>query len=120
MPVRRRVLLAAVAIAVGAALLPAVASGAGGSTTKIVVSLKLPAFHGTLKSSRHACLGSRNVTLYRKKSGPDKTLGTDNSEDNGGWSIVIGGKRVPAGTYYVTATARGACRAAKSKVISVA
>jgi hypothetical protein len=121
MPVRSRALFAVLAIAAGVALLPAAtASGAGASTTKVVVSLKLPAFHGTLKSPRHGCLGSRKMTLYRKKAGPDKKLGTDKSEDNGGWSIVIGRKHVPSGSYYVTAAARGACKSGKSKVIPVA
>jgi|GEM_PF-3574285 len=119
MSVRTRAVFAVLAIAVGALLPAAIASGAGGST-KVIVSLKLPAFHGTLKSSRRACLGSRKMTLYRQKSGPDKKLGTDKSEDKGGWSIVIGRKHVRAGSYYVTAAARGKCKRAKSKVIPVA
>jgi hypothetical protein len=120
MPVRRGVLFALFAVALGVSLLAGSASGASGASTKVVVSLKLPAFHGTLKSPRHGCLGSRRMTLYRKKAGPDKKLGTDKSEDNGGWSIVIGRKRVPSGSYYVTAAARGACNSGKSKVIPVA
>jgi hypothetical protein len=119
MPVRRHFLVSALAAAALVALPAATAAGAGGST-KVVVSLKLPAFHGTLKSSRQGCLGSRKMTLYRKKAGPDKKLGTDKSEDNGGWSIVIGRKHVASGSYYVTAAARGACKSGKSKVIPVA
>lgn len=120
MPVRRRALFAAFAVALLVALSLAVsASGAGSSPTKIIVSLKFPAFHGKLESPRQGCLGSRKVKLYRKKSGPDKQLGTDRSEDNGTWSIPIG-KKLTSGSYYATVDARGKCKGAKSKVNAVA
>jgi hypothetical protein len=119
MPVRRRALLAVLVIAAFGALLPVVsASGASSYPTKIVVSLKFPAFHGTLRSAKGACLKSRTVKLYRKKSGPAKLLGTDKSEDSGKWSIPIG-KRLTPGSYYATVGAHGKCKAAKSKVNSV-
>lgn len=116
MPINRCLLIAALIVA----LFVVPASGAGSNSTKIVVSLKLPAFHGKLTSPRQACLGSREVKLYRKKPGPDKRLGKDTTEDNGKWSIVIGRKKVPSGTYYLTVSARGKCRAAKSNPIPVA
>jgi len=101
------------------ALLPAVsAAGASSSPTKIVVSLKFPAFHGKLTSPRQGCLGSRKVKLYRKKSGPAKLLGRDTSEDNGAWSIPVG-KHLTSGSYYATVAARGKCKAAKSKVLVI-
>jgi hypothetical protein len=108
-------LIAALAIA----LLPAaLAAGAGNSTT-IVVSLKNPAFHGTLKSSKGACTTGRTVKLFREKSGPDKLLGTDTSDAKTKWSIPIG-KRLVSGSYYAKAPAKGACKPAKSKVLSIA
>lgn len=119
MPVRRRAFLAVLALAALAALLPAVsASAASSSPTKIVVSLKFPAFHGKLTSPRQGCLGSRKVKLYRKKSGPAKLLGSDTSEDNGKWSIPVG-KHLTSGSYYATVAARGKCKAAKSKVNTI-
>jgi hypothetical protein len=119
MLVRHRALLAAFVAALVVVLLPAVsASGASSSPTKIIVSLKYPAFHGTLQSSRKGCLGSRRVKLYREKSGPDKLLGTDQSEDNGKWSIPVG-KKLASGSYYATVAARGKCKASKSKVLSI-
>ena len=119
MSVRRRALLAVLVVAVAAALLPVVsASGSGKNSTKIVVSLKFPAFHGRLTSPRQACLGSRTVKLYREKSGKKKQLGKDTSEDNGKWAIPVG-KKLTSGSYYATAAKRGKCRAAKSKVISI-
>ena len=116
MPINRRLLIAVLVVA---ALLPA-ATASAATSTKIVVSFKLPAFHGKLTSSREGCLGSRTVKLYRKRSGPDKRLGRDTSEDNGRWSIVIGRKKVPSGTYYLTVSSRGECRGAKSKTIPIA
>jgi hypothetical protein len=117
----RRALLAILAVVAVTALLPAVsASGAGGTTTKVVVSLKLPAFHGTLKSSKSACIAGRTVKLYLQKSGPDKLLGTDKSEDNGKWLIRVGKKTPPPGSYYASAPAHGSCKAGKSSVLPVA
>lgn len=107
-------LIAALAVA----LLPAaLASGAGNSTT-IVVSLKTPAFHGTLKSGKSSCATGRTVKLYREKAGPDKLLGTDKSNAKTKWSIPLG-KRLVSGAYYAKAPAKGSCKAAKSKVLSI-
>ncbi|HSS04303.1 MAG TPA: hypothetical protein VLK89_03815 [Solirubrobacterales bacterium] len=119
MVARRSVLFAVLAAALVGLVLPAAsASGAGSSSTKIVLSLKYPAFHGSLQSSRQGCLGSRKMKVYREKSGPDKLLGTDQSEDNGKWSVPIG-KRLTSGSYYATVAARGKCKASKSKVVSI-
>ena len=106
-------------VALVAALLPAVAaSAAGKNSTKIVVSLKFPAFHGKLTSPRQACLGSRTVKMYRKRSGKNKQLGKDTSEDNGKWAIPVG-KNLTSGEYYATVAKRGKCKAAKSQVLTI-
>jgi hypothetical protein len=118
MSVSRRALLAVLAVAVAAALLPALAAGAGKNSTKIVVSLKFPAFHGKLSSPRGACLGSRTVKMYREKGGKKKQLGRDVSEDNGKWAIPVG-KNLSSGAYYATVAKRGKCKAAKSQVLSI-
>jgi hypothetical protein len=107
-------LVAALAVAL---LTAALAAGASNSTT-IVVSLKVPAFHGTLKASKSACATGRKVKLYREKAGPDKLLGTDTSNAKTKWSIPLG-KRLISGSYYATAPAKGSCKAAKSKVFSI-
>jgi hypothetical protein len=119
MPVSRRALFAVLALVVAVALLPVVsASGAGNASTKIVVSLKFPAFHGKLTSSRSACLGSRTVKMYREKSGKKKQLGKDTSADNGKWAISVG-KNLTSGSYYATVAKRGKCKAAKSQVLTI-
>ncbi len=118
MPARRSTLLAAFVVALAAVLLPAVSPAASSYSTKIVVSIKVPAFHGTLKSGKSACATSRTVKLFREKSGADKLLGTDRSNAKAKWSIPIG-KRLTPGSYYAKAPAKGKCKPAKSKVIPI-
>jgi hypothetical protein len=115
----RRFALFAVLVAALAALVPAVSPAASSYSTKIVVSLRTPAFHGKLKSSKSACATDRTVKLYRERSGPDKLLGTDRSNAQAKWSIPIG-KRLTSGSYYAKAPAKGKCKPAKSKVLPIA
>jgi hypothetical protein len=49
---------------------------------------------------------------------PRQRLGTDTSSSKGKWSIPIG-KRLVSGAYYAQATARGNCKAGKSKVLTI-
>jgi hypothetical protein len=108
----RRALIVSLAIA---ALLAVPATGAASFKTRVILSLKFPAWHGKLASPSAHCVEDRRVKLFRVRSGPDKLLGTDRSEDNGSWSIPIG-KRLTSGGYYAKAVARGNCRVGKSKV----
>jgi hypothetical protein len=111
--------LSALLVAASLAALLATASASGASySTKVIVSLKFPAFHGSLKSSKSACATGRTVKLFRQRSGPDKLLGTDTSDAKAKWSIPIG-KRLTSGGYYAKAPAKGSCRPAKSKVLSI-
>jgi hypothetical protein len=105
-------------VVLAAALLSAVpAVGAKSYSTKVIVSLKNPAFHGKLKSNRSACTTNRTVKLFRKKPGPDKLLGTDKSNAKTRWSIRI---RLKSGaSYYAKTPTKGSCRAAKSKVLTI-
>jgi hypothetical protein len=118
MSVPRRALFTVLAVAVAAALLPALAPAAGKNSTKIIVSLKFPAFHGKLSSPRKGCLGSRTVKMYREQGGKKKQLGKDKSEDNGKWAIPVG-KNLTSGAYYATVAKRGECKAAKSQVLTI-
>jgi hypothetical protein len=118
MAARRSVLLAIFVVALAGALLPAVAAAGSSYSTTIVVSLKFPAFHGTLKSGKSACTTGRTVELFREKSGPDTLLGTDKSNAKTKWSIPLG-KRLTSGSYYAKAPAKGKCKPAKSKVLSI-
>lgn len=119
MSVRSRVLFAVLAVALAAALLPAFASAGGKNSTKLVVSLKTPAFHGKVTSPRKGCLGSRTVKMYRELNGTKKMVGKDTTEDNGKWSILLG-KNLPPGAYYATVAARGKCKSAKSQILPIA
>jgi hypothetical protein len=118
MAARRSALLAIFVVALAGALLPAVSAAGSSYSTQVIVSLKFPAFHGTLKSGRSACSTSRTVKLYREKSGPDTLLGTDKSDAKTKWSIPIG-KKLISGSYYAKAPAKGKCKPAKSNVIPI-
>jgi len=115
---RRSALLAVLIVALAGALFPAASVAGLGYSTKFIVSLKFPAFHGTLKSGKGICVKDRRVKLFREKSGPDKLLGTDKSNAKAEWSIPIG-KRLTSGSYYAKAPAKGKCNPAKSKVLSI-
>lgn len=103
-------------VALALAFLPAASAAGASYSTKVIVSLKTPAFHGKLKSSRSACTTNRTVKLFRKKSGPDKLLGTDKSNAKAKWSIPI---KLKPGSYYAKAPAKGSCGSAKSKVLTI-
>lgn len=120
MSTSRRALLLVLSLACLGVLLylPASGAAAGGTPTKIIVSLKYPAFHGKLTSPRHACLGSRTVKMFRKRNGKTKLLGTDKSKNNGKWSIPVGNK-LTSGEYFATVAKRGKCKGAKSKVLPI-
>jgi hypothetical protein len=113
MSTSRRFLLSILAVLCAAVL--AVPATAGAAGTSVVISLKLPAFHGKLTSSSKGCVANRTVRLFKVRSGPDKVLKTAHSSSNGAWSTVIARKRVPSGTYYAKASARGTCKAGTSK-----
>jgi hypothetical protein len=105
-------------VAITGALLLAPAAAGASYSTKVIVSLKYPAFHGALQSSKSGCATGRTVKLFREKSGPDKLLGTDTSNAKTKWSIPLG-KRLTSGSYYAKAPAKGACKPAKSKVLTI-
>lgn len=115
MAARRSFLLVAV---LAAALLPAAPAAGSSQSTKLIVSLKFPAFHGTLQSGNSICATNRTVKLFREKSGPDTLLGTDRSDAKAKWSIPIG-KRLTSGSYYAKAPAKGGCRPVKSSVVPI-
>ena len=120
MPVRRHAFFAVLVVAlltVAVAAGPAAAAKRAG--TSVVVSLKLPAFHGTLGSTK-ACKSGRTVRLYKVKGGPDRLLKTATSNGKGKWTTKVGnGKTIPPGSYYVKAVARGTCKAGKSKTLTI-
>ena len=118
MAARRSALLVILTVVLAGALLPAVSAAGSSYSTQIIVSLKFPAFHGTLKSGRSACATGRTVKLFREKSGPDKLLGTDVSDAKTKWLIPLG-KKLISGSYYAKAPAKGKCKSAKSNVLPI-
>jgi hypothetical protein len=118
MSISRRILLAALATACACAFLVFPATGAAAFKTKVVVSLKFPAFHGKLVSKSQSCLGNRQVKMFRERNGKKVKLGSDRSNAKGKWSIPVG-KNLPSGTYYATVTKTKNCKGGKSGVLPV-
>jgi hypothetical protein len=115
----RRFALPVLLVALCALVAAPLAAGAKPHATKVVVSLKFPAFHGSLRSGDDSCKGGRTVKMFRKKAGqPAKKLGTDASNAKGKWAIPVG-KKLISGSYFATVTAKGDCRGAKSKVLTI-
>jgi hypothetical protein len=117
---RRRTLIAVLAVVALTAtfVLPSLAAGAGKKPTTIVVSIKFPAFHGTLSSPSKACLAGRKVKMYRQSNGKKKLLGRDTSEDNGKWKIPVG-KNLKSGSYYATVAKNAKCKGDKSQALNI-
>jgi hypothetical protein len=118
MSTSRRTLLAILAAVCACALLAFPATGAAAFKTKIVVSLKFPAFHGKVTSPRGACLGNRKVKLFRERNGKKVLLGRDRSNAKGKWAVPIG-KKIPPGSYYATVAKTGKCKGDKSSVLPI-
>jgi hypothetical protein len=106
------------AVAFAVALPPAASAASSPYSTKVIVSLKFPAFHGTVTAGKSSCTKDRTVKLLRKRRAADKLLGTDKSNAKAQWSIPIG-KKLPSGSYYAKTPAKGRCRAARSKVLTI-
>jgi hypothetical protein len=102
-----------------AALLAAPLAGAAKPhATRVVVSLKFPAFHGSLKSADDGCLGGRQVAMFRKRGGKVRKLGSDRSNAQGKWAVPVG-KNLTSGEYFATVAKKGECKGGRSKALAV-
>jgi hypothetical protein len=112
----RRTLLAVLAVACALLVFPA--TGAAAFKTKMVVSLKFPAFHGKITSPRKACLGNRKVKMFRERNGKKVLLGRDRTDAKGKWKIPVG-KNLTSGSYYGTVAKTKKCKGDKSSVLPI-
>lgn len=119
MSASRRFLLAVLTVACAGALLAMPATGAAAFKTKIVVSIKFPAFHGKLTSPSQSCLGNRGVKMYRERNGKKVLLGRDRSDAKGKWAVPVG-KNLKSGTYYAIVAKSKKCKGDKSSVLPIA
>ncbi len=99
------------------ALAPA-AGAAKPHATKVVVSLKFPAFHGSLKSADDGCLGGRKLAAIRKASGKKKVLGRTTSNARGKWKIPVG-RHLTSGEYTVVVAPKGECKGGHSEALTI-
>jgi len=118
MPTSRRLLLIVLTVACAGALLAMPATGAAAFKTKVVVSIKFPAFHGKLTSPSQSCLGQRQVKMFRESNGRKILLGRDRSNAKGKWAVPVG-KNLKSGSYYATVAKTKRCKGDKSSVLPI-
>ena len=96
---RGRQKTAAIAIAASLALMPlesATAHRFRASSSSSINAFKRK-FQGRVKSPTGRCKRGRTVTVFQKKAGPDKRIGSDTSARSGAWTV---GKRPQNGKRY--------------------
>jgi hypothetical protein len=119
MSLRRAVpLLAALVCLVSLLALAPLAGATDSHSTKVVVSLKFPAFHGSLRSSDDSCLGGRTLTVTRRHAGKTKKLGSATSKASGAWKIPVG-RNLTSGEYSVSVAPKGECKGGRSKALTI-
>jgi hypothetical protein len=111
----------------GGLVLAGVASaGAPPYPTKVTIKEQNGDFHGKVKSDVTECVVDRKVTVLKKRSGPDKRINSDTSDEDGKWST--GNTGVGPGKYYAKAKGsdpeakRGGapyCEKGKSETVTV-
>ena len=116
MSFRRSILLTALVAALALTLLPAAPAAAKSFNTGVVLSLRVPAFHGSVTSKSSGCLSGRKVMLYRTLNGSTKELGKGTTNKNGKWSIPI---KLSSGLFFAKVSKAGNCKAGKSKVLTI-
>ena len=110
--------------------LPALPALAGGTQvvkipSRVRVADHPPAFHGRVRSPRHACEVHRIVKMFRKESGPDVFLGKDRTDRRGRWEVDV--SPLVSGAYYAkvrrreegTAGTIFVCKSDKSPLVIV-
>jgi hypothetical protein len=78
---------------VSAALAATAVAGIGGTGTVFPTTLKasdeLPAFHGRVTSTERRCERDRRVRLFELRRDERRLLGSDRSDRDGRWKVVV-------------------------------
>jgi hypothetical protein len=106
MDLRRRALVAGLALCVSVGASASAGAGTGSPTlerasyaTSVSLSSEFPAFSGRISSRFGPCEKQRRVELFQKISGGDtKRLGKDTSDSSGRWAVQL--DNVKSGAYY--------------------
>ena len=123
-----RIRIAAIATAALVAATLAAPATAGNEVrfeTQLRLSPFTPAFHGGVHSENPACEENRRVKMFRKRFGPDRLLGVDESNADGRWRVIVDIVRTSA--YYAkvvrreegTAGTTFVCKRDRSKTLIV-
>ena len=124
--VRLAPLACAALVAAALIAVPALATNVVKIDSKVTISTQPPAFHGHVKSIKHACEIQRKVKLFKQRKGrPDKLLGTDKTNHLGRWKVVI--TPLKSGAYYAKVVRREegtagtifVCRGDRTKTVVV-
>lgn len=81
--------IAALTMAASLALVPLETANAHNFNATSTTTIKFfkRKFHGKVKSPRRQCLKGRKITVFRKKPGPDKRIGSGTSIGGGHWKV---------------------------------
>jgi hypothetical protein len=57
--------------------------------SKLTISIAVPLYHGKVKSEAPKCVRGRRVTLFERRSGPDRKIGRDQTNRRGRWVVKV-------------------------------
>lgn len=121
MPVRKRLIKSAIALAALVTILvPAAYAGAGAgtmATTKVTIKEQNGDFWGRVISPQAKCYEERKVVLMKVKSGKDEKMAMDTADMDGDWNT--GNTGYNKGRYYAKAGKISGCDADKSPIIKL-
>ena len=103
-----RKLIIALALAAVASLALAAGPASAGKKTHYQVTVSMhfqrgsnfDAFAGTVRSKKGKCFKHRTVKVFKKRSGNDQKIGSDESDRHGDWQLKIPYPGASQGTYY--------------------
>jgi 5-hydroxyisourate hydrolase-like protein (transthyretin family) len=82
-------------------------------------------FKGTIDSTKGKCVKGREIKLFRKHNGDQKTLGDDKTNDNGHFKIDVSASDFTNGRYYAKAKSKTfdggqkKCNSARSGTVQI-
>jgi hypothetical protein len=57
--------------------------------SKLTISIAVPLYHGKVQSEAPKCVRGRRVTLFERRSGPDRKVGRDRTNRRGRWTVKV-------------------------------
>jgi hypothetical protein len=57
--------------------------------SKLTISIAVPLYHGKVKSEAPKCVRGRRVTLFERRSGPERKVDRDRTNRRGRWTVKV-------------------------------